>query len=201
MKFKIGTGLAVLATSSVFLLTGCASPAGAVVGVGVQVVGSVVESENTRTLGAELVGQPPAQADAKLGMRVNTLRDVNGGREWLVYPNPQSVLNSQKYVVEVANGRIASVALAQEDSNPTDLPAEFLYFQKVQGATPQGCEAQLGLGAPLLTLRSANTGGLVQIYDAHNIADFNTPHYCVVRFDPSGRCMKLDFVEIAAKAR
>ena len=66
---------------------------------------------------------------------------------------------------------------------------------KVMGKSPAACEAKLGMGAPLLTVRSKNTSQVIQLYDARAVKELQSPHYCVLRFSPANVCEQIDLVK------
>ncbi len=180
------------------LLSGCGDPVTSVVKIGIHVVGKVVDDAETKKIGDQLLGRKPSQADAVLGQNLDIYSDVNSSRQWRVYPVPMDVLNNQRYVVEAADDRIVLVEMVKEDSNQLDIPLEMIYHEKLKGKTPAECETELHMGPPILTLRSRKTGLMCQFYDARLIKELPSPHYCIVRFDGTGRCEKVKFAEVAA---
>lgn len=177
---------------------GCASPVSTAVKLGAHVVGKVVADEETDQLGHKLIGRRPAEADAALGQRLDVLTDVNGAREWLVYPVKLDVMGQKRYVVEIARNQIIGVQLVERNAGKTDIPRKLVYEAKVKGKSPRDCEAALGLGPPVLTVRSVPTGQMAQLYDARLIKELREPHYCVLRFDSSHLCTQVDFMQVAA---
>ena len=180
-------------------LCGC-NPVHTAVKLGMHVVGQVVDDEETNKLGQQLMGKSPADADATLGKRLDVLRDVHSPREWLVYPVKLDVLGSKRYVVEVSQNQIVGVQMVVRNSGETDIPLKLYYEAKAKGKAPQECEAALGLGPPMLTVRSLTTGQLGQVYDARLVKELPKPHYCVLKFDSGGLCTQVDLVEVAATA-
>lgn len=178
---------------------GC-NPVSTAVKIGIHVVGKVVDDAETDKLGDQLMGQKAAKADATLGQPIDVYADVNGSREWRVYPVPMDVLKSSRYVVEVANNRIVMVEMVKTDSSEVDIPLEILYHEKLKGKSAPECESDLKMGAPVLSLRSKSTGQLTQFYDARLIKELPTPHYCIVRYDTTGLFEKVKFAEVAATA-
>jgi len=179
--------------------SGC-SPASMAVKVGMHVAGKVIADEQVSEIAASLIGERPSAADAQLGAPVDTWREVNGGREWRAYPVKMDVLGTKRYVVGIAGGRIADVQMVEKSLSETDIPLALVYFAKVKGKSPRECESVLGFGPPLVTARSQSTNQLVQIYDARLIKELPEPHNCLVWFDVSDRCNKLDLLKVPASS-
>ncbi len=188
-----------LAVAALAALAGC-SPVSTAVKLGVHVVGKVVDDAETNKLARQLAGQPPAAADQALGNRLDTLRDVNSDERWLVYPVKLDVLGQSRYVVGVSRGRIVDVQLAKRNSSTLDIPLKLVYEKKVKGKSPAECDAALGMGAPVLVVRSEVSGDMGRLYDPGGIPELSGQKYCVLRFDDAKTCKSLEFVEIAASA-
>ncbi|HKQ50321.1 MAG TPA: hypothetical protein VJZ71_19770 [Phycisphaerae bacterium] len=187
----------VMCAGLVALAAGCNSPAG----MAVQLVGKAVDSVETQKYGDELEGQPPSAADAKFGQPNDVFAEVGGSRKWRVYPGGATdVLGNERYVVEISRERIVGVTKEKLDSSGIDLARKLLLDQKAEGKSPQECEAALGLGRPLLTVRSETTNTLAQLYDARMIEGIGSPKYCRLKFDPQERCNEVDLVDVAASA-
>ncbi|MEW6251130.1 MAG: hypothetical protein AB1716_10820 [Planctomycetota bacterium] len=179
------------------LLFGC-NPTKTVAKLGMHLVGDFVEDQETQKLGRQLIGQPPAAADGVLGERVDVLRTVNGADEWLVYPVKLDLLGKKRYVVGVSGGRIVDVKLVERGGGKVGIPQKLIYEAKVKGKPPEECERALGLGPPMLTVRSATTGQLRQLYRAKTLS---TPTYCILRYGDDNLCTELDLVEVAATSQ
>jgi hypothetical protein len=179
--------------------SGC-NPVTSAAKIGFHVVGKVVDDVEADKLGEQLMGKNAAQADATLGQPVDVYADVNGSRQWRVYPVPMDVLNNQRYVVEVANDRIVLIQKVKMDSGQVDIPLALVYNEKLKGKSPSECEAELKMGAPIMILRSQNNRQLCQLYDARLIRELPKPHYCIVHYDSADHCDKVRFAEVAATA-
>lgn len=181
------------------LLCGC-SPWSTAARVGMRVVGRGLESQETDKVAEQLIGHPSSDADALLGPRQDVLSDVNGSRQWLVYPVPNDVagLGRNRYVVETTPQQVTGVEMVQKNSSETDIPLRLIYQEKVKGRPPAECEAKLNFGPPLVVVRSRNTGEVSRVYDARLIKELSSPHYCVLTFDGAGNCSRVDFVEVEA---
>ena len=178
-------------------LTGC-NPVSTGVKIGVKIVGKVVNDAEADKLANELVGRGPSAADQKLGKPDDVWHDMYSSRQWRSYPVKLDLLNQKRTVVEVINGRITEVQLIERYGEDADIPLELLYLAKAKGKSPRECQKALGLGPPLLTVRSEKTNQLLQIYDARLIKELPTPHDCFVRFDEHDKCNKVDMVEVDA---
>ncbi len=175
---------------------GCNSP----VGLAVQLVGTAVDDVQAKKLGDELIGQPPATADAKLGTPIDVLAQVGGSQQWRVYSVSLDVLGNQRYVAEVSENQIAGIFKAKIDPSGIDLARKMMLDQKTGGKSPQECEAALEMGAPLLTVRSETTGMMSQLYDARMIKGIGSPKYCRLLFDADQRCTEVYLIDVNASA-
>jgi hypothetical protein len=190
-----GTWAVAVCAAVIVMCIGC-SPAG----IAIHVVGVAVDSVEAKSLGDELIGQPVAAANTKLGSPVDTWREVGGSRAWWTYPVGLDVRGNQRYVVEESRGRIASVSKVKIDDGGIDIARKLALDQKVKGKLPQECEAALGMGRPLVTARSDVTGMYCQLYDAKMIKEVGSSQYCRVRFDANQRCDEVAIVNVAAAA-
>ncbi len=182
--------------AAIVATSGCSSPAG----LAVQMVGQAVDSVETEKLGKELLGQPVSAADAKLGQPADVFAEVDGPRKWRVYPVSLDVMNNQRYVVELADDRIAGIFKAKRDPTGIDVARKMLLDQKVEGKSPSECETALEMGSPLLTVRSETTGMMNQLYDARLIKGMGSPKYCRLRFDENQRCNEVAIIDVGASA-
>jgi hypothetical protein len=189
-------GMLVLAALSIILVAGC-SPVSTGVKLGVKVVGKVVDDEETKKLSQQLVGQPPSAADQLLGPRVNVLHDANGSRTWLAYGVKMDPLKSSRYVVVVRGNRIVLVQKVGKESDEVGIARGLYYLAKVKGKTPAEATSILGMGAPIMVLRSETTGQLCHLYDSRMVEGLGSEAYCVARFD-KGVCTAVDMVKVKA---
>jgi hypothetical protein len=183
-------GMLGLVVLSVVLVVGC-NPVTTGIEMGVKVAGKVVDDAETQKLGQQLVGQPPSAADQLLGPRENVLRQVNGRGLWLVYPVKMDVLGMSRYVVAVANNRIVSVQMIGKDTGDVDMARNVYYYEKVKGKSPADAQASLGLGSPVLVVRSQTTGQRSELYDASMVEGLGGKVYCILRYD-NGLCTKAE---------
>ena len=188
-------GLAALAMA----VAGC-SPRSAV-SWGVKLVGEAVNHADVEERKAKLLGKSPAAADDMFGERLDAFLDVGSSRRWLVYPVELDIRDRHRYVVAVANDRVVALSKTKKDARPKlDIPAKLIFTEKVKGKSSADCQANLGLGPPLLTARSEATGRLSQLYKAQliEIDGITKPHYCVLRFDALDLCTKVELVSVVA---
>ncbi len=192
--------LSILVVPSILWVCGC-NPVGTAVKFGVHLVGREVDDEETKKLGRELIGRRISAADEKFGRRKDTLRDVNSDREWVTYPTKLDVLGKKSYVVEVANNRIVALSKTESEGSELDIPRKLILEGKVKGKLPRECEAALGMGPPLLTVRSERFGVISQIYDARISEELGGQKYCILRFDRTRQCRMVKLVEVTASTK
>ena len=186
--------LAVIGASS----SGCISA----VGIGVKLVGKAVDAADVKEREKELLGAGLSTADEMLGKRLDTLRDLNSDRSWVIYPVEHDLFGKDRYVVEVAAGRIVALSRTEKNSDPKrDLPRAPFIRSKIKGKSPAECEAELDMGVPLLAVRSDATGLLSHIYDARHFKKLGSPDYCILRFDEQGLCKDVEFLGIGASTK
>lgn len=169
--------------------------------LGVRLVGEVIEDEDVKQRGQELVGRPVSAADETFGTPIDEFQEVRSDRRWRAYPVKLDVLGHQRYVTEVRGGKIVSVSKADRSGRKIDIPRALILKEKLEGKSPRECEARLDFGAPLLEARSDKTRRLLQLYDASMVTDLGKPHYCLVRFDENDRCDDLEFIAVEASTR
>lgn len=191
---SIGAG--VLCSLAIAAASGCNSP----VGLAVQVVGKAVDSADAQKLGNELIGKNAAAADAKLGQPIDVWRETQGSRAWRVYPAPMDVLGNQRYVAQMAGGKVVGVALVTQDNSGIDLARNMMLDQKVMGKTPAECQSALGMGPPIATARSEKTGMTAQLYNAQMVQGVGSMQYCRLLFDAGGHCTECRLVDVNASA-
>ena len=142
-----------------------------------------------------------AAADEMFGQRLDAFQEVNGTRQWWTYPVDLDVLDKYRYVVEVSDNKIVSLTKVSKGDSKIDIPRRLILKQKVQGKRPKECQAELGLGPPLLTVRSKMTKRLVQLFDAKIFDIPGDPQYCLLRYDDQDRCEDLEFQEAEASTK
>ena len=191
--------LAALLLGSMTLATGCISA----MGVGVSLVGQVIDGADVKDHAKALVGNDIAAADKRFGKRLDTLREIDGPRVWHIYNVTNlNVLGKDRYVVEVRNNKIIALSRVETTSDAkTDIPRALVIASTVDGKSPQECESALDFGRPLLTARSDSTGLLSQTYDARILDEISRAHYCVLRFNENEKCNKVEFVGVGASTK
>ena len=180
------------------LFCGCISTA---VKIGAEVVGKVLDDADTKERAKKLIGSEVAAADEMFGERMDVLHDVNGSREWRVYPVPYDLLGKNRFVVEISDNKIVALTKTEKGGDQLDIPRKLLLERKVKGKSPEECESLLDFGSPILTVRSKVTGSLTQLYGAQIIEGLGAPSYCTLRFDKDNRCEELAFVEVSASTK
>jgi hypothetical protein len=194
-----------LRLASYMLLTAMgASSSGCItaVGIGFNLVGKAVDVADVKKREKELLGARLSTADEMFGKRLDTLRDLNSDRSWVIYPVEIDILGDDRYVVEVAAERIVALSRTEKNSDPKrDLLRVLIIRSKIKGMPRTECAAELDMGSPLLTVRSDATGLLSQIYDARHFKELGSPDYCILRFDEQELCMDVEFLGIGASTR
>lgn len=188
--------------SPVVVAAGC-SPQSAIK-YGVKLADAAVDQVEVKDLETKLMGKSPSAADALLGERVDTLRQVGGSRQFLIYKVPIDidVLTQHRYLVEVVNDRIVAVAkLQKKGRTKLDIARALLLEQKVKGKSPQECQQIIERGKPVLEVRSENTKMLRQLYEARVVEEVGSPYYCILYFDEQDRCTDLAFVSAEASTK
>ncbi len=176
----------------------------AAVSIGVKLIGSAVDDADVKKHSEKLLGAELTAADEVFGERIDTLRDVNSTRAWVIYPvKDYNILGKDRYVVEVYDDKIVAFTRAEKNSkSKTDIPRALLIANKVKGKPPAECETQLeDVGPLLLTARSDSTETLSQLYDGRLIKEFGSPHYCILRFDENELCSEVEFIGIGASTK
>jgi hypothetical protein len=172
------------------------------VGIGVNLVGKAVDTTDVKKREKELLGARLSVADEMFGKCLDTLRDLNSDRSWVIYPVELDLLGKDRYVVEVAAERIVALSRTEKNSDPKrDYPRALIIESKIKGKPPKQCAAELDMGDPVLTVRSDATGLLSQIYDARHFKEFGSPDYCILRFDELGLCKGVEFLGIGASTK
>jgi hypothetical protein len=195
-RILAGTGIGIV----VLLASGC-NPVTTGAKLGAHVVGDVYNDADTTERAEKLVGQPQSEADKMFGEPKDTLIEQNGKRTWVVYPVELDVMDSKRFVVEVADGKIIALSKVEKSSSKTDIPRKLILKEKCKGLPPAECEKKLEMGDPLLTIRSKNTNQLAQLYDASSSLKLGKPHYCVVKFDENDIFQDMNLVEVAASTK
>ena len=179
------------------MATGCATAAV----MGVKVVGNVVQTVDVDTQSKQLLGQPPARADAEVGRRLAPFEDTRSKREMMTYTVQGDVLDQYRWVVEVENNRIVALAKAQFNADGgKDIIKKALLKDKVIGKTPTQIQADDHFKSLTLVLRNRATGNLARAYDITGMTDLLGARYCVLDFDKSDRCTDIRLVGVPSSA-
>jgi len=201
---KARSALVFLMTGLAFtILSGLAGGCTTAVSAGHQLVGYMVDDMDVKKKAGELIGQPPSTADEKIGERLETMREVNGSRRWIIYPVENDPLDKNRYIVEVENDKITAVTKAEKYPQPLDYPKAALLFDEAKGKSPEAVAEGLGKKKPIIEARSEKTKQLVQCYDVGqmDIKDIKTSHLAIVRYDASDKCESLDLFDSEATTK
>ena len=176
----------------------------AVVSTGIKLVGSAVDSADIEERREQLMNADLARANEMFGAPLDAFSDINSSRAWRVYKVPQNKdpFGRDRYVVEVAKGRIVAVSRVEKNSElKIDLPRAIAIKFDVKGKPISECEALVDHGKPLVTVRNDSTGLLIQLYEGRLIKDLQKPHYIVLRFDEQELCTDVEFMGVGASTR
>lgn len=168
--------------------------------VGMFAVGKVIDDKGTAGIADKIVGKSPDAADAELGPRNDTYREVGGSAMWISYPVKLDVLKRDQYFVEVRDNRIVRIEKMEGASGELELVKSTFDQARVQGKSPAECQRMLDSGPPELTVRSQNSGKMLQFFDGEKILDIGDKRYVILHFDQNERCEKLQVVDVAASA-
>lgn len=171
---------------------GCNSP----VGMAVQVVGKVMDDQQAKKLGNELLGKGASSVDASLGQPLDVWRETRGAREWRVYSVGGDILGNERYVAQLTNGKVAGIAKVYIDKTGLDMARKLMLDQKVTGKTPRECEEALGMGPPLVTAKNEKSGMMAQLYNAQMVQGVGSMQYCRLLFDSSGHCTECKLIDL-----
>ena len=165
------------------------------IGFAMHMAGEAINDADEQQRVKEFVGGPVSQADAKLGAPTDVLSDLRSSRVWRIYNVPADPMNTSRYVLEVAGTSVLAVDKVQQYSDPVEYEATLAVLRpKVMGKSAAECEVNLGMGPPLLAVRSKATGQTIRLYDARVVKTLQSPHYCVLRFGSSDKCEKINLV-------
>jgi hypothetical protein len=162
----------------------------------VQVVGKVMDDEQAKKLGNELLGKSGAAVDAKLGQPLDVWKETHGSREWRVYSVGGDILGNERYVAQLTGGKVVGIAKVYIDKTGIDMARKLMLDQKVTGKTPSECEAALGMGPPLVTARGEKNGMMAQLYNAQMVQGVGSMQYCRLLFDSSGHCTECKLIDM-----
>ncbi len=202
-----GDGVSSLrAITYAFLIMLVVNAAGCTVAVstGIKLVGSAVDNADVRERREQLMNADLAKANAMFGEPLDAFSDVNSSRAWRVYKVPQNKdpFGKDRYVVEVAKGRIVAVSRVEKNSEwKIDLPRAIAIKSEVKGKPISECEALVDHGRPLVTVRNDSTGLLIQLYEGRLIKDLQKPHYILLRFDEQKTCTDVEFMGVGASTK
>jgi hypothetical protein len=167
------------------------------------VVGDSIKSADVKERSRELIGRSPDAADAALGPRLETLVDAGRkGRELLLYSVKDTEPGTAFYVADVQNGKVGSLDKQVQDRKAVQDQVEKTGLgKKLLGKTPSECEREAALGAPVLVLRSRETGQSVRVYEPLERKILGGAPRCVLRFDRDDRCMRVNLIGLHSSTK
>jgi hypothetical protein len=174
---------------------GCSNPYKTVAKIGVKLVGDAVEEEEVENQAQELLGKPPATADAAFGQAEDMAVDQKSGREVRAYAVKNDVLGNHRWIVEIDRGRIVALSKAKRDpGGGTDIARRVLLDQKLLGKSRVEIESDSRFARPQNVLKRPATGEWIRIYDVSSYTDMGEKRYCVLIFSPDEVCREVRLV-------
>jgi hypothetical protein len=166
-----------------------------------KVVGRQVDHAQVAGLEKKLVGQPVQTAVEELGKPFDVLRDTQSSRQWYIFLTESNTVGKFRYVVEVNHDRVLAISKVEKGGvNELDIPRRHVLREKVMGKRPKECQKELGMGPPLLTVKSEKTGQSAELYDAR-LARGRQAYYCLVKYNPTHYCENLEFITVGASTK
>ncbi len=179
------------------LMAGCrAHP----ISLAITLAGDVVDREDVQAREPLLLGRPSSAADDMFGARHDTLYDRENGGKWLVYCEPGESLAESFYVVQVSpEDEILNLLKAKRNIDGLeDLYKLDEWEPLIVGANRAECESAIQFGESLYHLYSEATGYDTYFYDARNVLHTRGERYCILCFDPDGRCWEARLLGVTA---
>ena len=191
-------GLAVVFAT--FAASGCRAAPISLAGM---LVGDLVNDSDVNNRRPKLMGRPETASDNMFGARLETFDDVERqGVSMIAYPVKLDVLGTSRYVVEVEDGRIVTLAKTKQNIDGSeDMVKAASLKKKLIGKTPAQCSDEGELGEPLRTLRSREKRQLLRIYDVRNWTNLRGARYCVLRFGTENLCEEIRLVGVSASTK
>ena len=191
-------GLAVVFAA--FAASGCRASPFSLAGM---VVGDLVNDSDVNNRRPKLMGRPETASDNMFGARLETFDDVERqGVSMIAYPVKLDVLGTSRYVVEVADGKIVTLAKTKQNIDGSENMVKAASLKKkLIGKTPAQCSAEGELGEPLRTLRSREKDQLLRIYDVKNWTNLRGARYCVLRFGTGDLCEDIKLVGVSGSTK
>jgi len=167
---------------------------------GMMILGDAISGADVDERKKELLGKPPAAADAMFGERSDTFVDMdNTSSQTLWYPVDADLLTVDRWVVEVSEGQIIVLTRTRENSDGVeDVIRSADLRSKIIGKTPVECRRKAGLKEPVARFRCVETGDRVLVHDVANFTNLRGARYCLLWFDSSGTCTDIKLVGVSA---
>ncbi|MBN1343772.1 MAG: hypothetical protein JXQ73_13900 [Phycisphaerae bacterium] len=180
--------------------TGCITTS---IVLGAMLVGAEKPDKATNELAEQLKGNAPSEADRVLGARMETLVDARQpGRELLIYGVKGDQTGAERYAVDVDRGVIAALTKGRQKTGDMEaaVKAEELRARLI-GKTQPECEQLANIGKPQAVLNSRERNQTVRIYSAKKLEKAKGARYCVLRFNPDGRCAEVNLIGIQSSTK
>jgi len=120
------------------------------------------------TIKTTLLGNPVAKADPRFGPRNDTLDALDGGPDWVIYPDPKNPAGESFLVLELdPDGAVTGLSIWKR--NRDGLPDVWKTKRLLKTCftlTPAECEARASLGTPWRVFNSRATHCKAIFYNA-----------------------------------
>jgi len=171
--------------------------------LGIMLVGEVVADAEVDEREIELLGKPPAAADAMFGNRTDTFIDMDHKRSQVLwYPVDADLVTVDRWVVEVSKGKIVVLTKTKENiDGAEDVIRSLDLRSKLIGKTAAQCRQAGDLKKPVARFRSVKTDDRVFVYDVRNFTNLRGARYCLLRFDKADKCIDVKLVGVSASTK
>ena len=169
------------------------------VSLAITLIGDVVDDRDVKEREDALIGHPPSAADTMFGKRHDTLIDVAGNHQWIIYPEPGESLAESFYVVVTRDDIITELFKCKRNIDGLeDLEHTREIENEAFGKSPEQCEAALRFEPPLLIMRSQASNVIARFYGARNWTHTRQARYCLLVFDQENRCQEVRMIGVTA---
>ena len=169
------------------------------VSLAITLIGDVVDDQDIHERKPLLVGKRLHAADRMFGERHDTLTQIDGDLQWVIYPEPGEKFAESFFVVEAHRGRITGLFKCKRNLDGLEDVQKTRTLEKgLFGKTPEQCEQNADLHSVVLIARSEVSGATVRIYDAHNWTHLKGARYCVLVFGPQNLCREVRMLGVTA---
>jgi hypothetical protein len=170
------------------------------VSLAMTLAGDVIDAAELQELEPKMIGEPAAAANDVFGERNDTLVDLEDGGAWLVFEERNQHFAETYYVVEAsAEGIITNLFKAKRNIDGLeDLQKIKQLTALTVGADRAECERACNFDEPLHAMYSLATGYDVYFYNSRNLTHTRGYRYCLLCFDPQGRCWEVRMLGVTA---